>query len=300
MKATAIAHGAASVLNAMANWKGAAFGVDLHTRATVELRSGGITASVPDDATLAVTCVAQVLNHFDADTGAHVATQSNIPIARGMKSSSAAANAIVLATAAALGEKLSDAHAINHAVDACVRAGVTVTGAFDDACASYFGNLQITDNAEREVLKTFELEEGLRVLFLVPEKKAYSGSVNAAALKAVAKDADEVLRLAYEGHYWEAMNLNGRVFARALGVDYAPCKAALAAGAIASSISGKGPAIAAVCEEKRAAAIKRAWKPFKHSIIECGINKELPTEYVEYTSPKEIHAQNRQVRRRPQ
>lgn len=277
MKATAIAHGAASVLNAMANWKGAAFGVDLHTRATVELRGSGITAEIMNgnaDTALAKTCVQHVLEHFDADTGAHVVTESNIPIARGMKSSSAAANAIVLATAAALGEKLSDAHAINHAVDACVRAGVTVTGAFDDACASYFGNLQITDNAKRKVLKTFELEEGLRVLFLVPETKSYSGSVDAAKLKAVANEAGEILRLAYDGHYWEAMNLNGRVFAKALGIDYAPCKAALAAGAIASSVSGKGPAIAAVCEEKKVAAVKRVWKPFKHSIIECGMNAE--------------------------
>ena len=36
-QATAIAHGAATIVNAMALGKGAAFGVDLYTKAQVEL-----------------------------------------------------------------------------------------------------------------------------------------------------------------------------------------------------------------------------------------------------------------------
>ena len=80
--------------------------------------------------------------------GAKIKTQSNIPIARGLKSSSVAANATALATTAALGKTLDDLEIIKLGVEAAFDAKVTVTGAFDDACASYFGGIVITDNSE--------------------------------------------------------------------------------------------------------------------------------------------------------
>ena len=51
-----------------------------------------------------------------------------------------------LATIAALGKTLDDLELVKLGVDAAFDAKVTVTGAFDDACASYFGGAVITDN----------------------------------------------------------------------------------------------------------------------------------------------------------
>ena len=95
--------------------------------------------------------VARVLQRFSLDNsfGAKIKTWSNIPIAKGLKSSSAAANAVALATTAALGKTLDDLEIVNLGVDAAFDAKVTVTGAFDDACASYFGGVVITDNLKR-------------------------------------------------------------------------------------------------------------------------------------------------------
>src|SRR3989442_14137880 len=105
----AVAHGAASILNAFATGKGAAIGVDLWTRARVTLRDGvgetyGLAARGPQGSSKLATRVAEkVLEHYGYGGKLHgeVATSSNIPTADGLKSSSTAANAVSLATASA-------------------------------------------------------------------------------------------------------------------------------------------------------------------------------------------------------
>ncbi|MCW4034114.1 MAG: shikimate kinase, partial [Candidatus Bathyarchaeota archaeon] len=163
--ATAISHGAATIINAIATGKGAAVGVDLWTKATVTLTDEPnvvetkILSDQSENPVLAQKTVEQVLCHFKVDNqfGAKVETQSNIPIARGLKSSSAAANAIALATTAALERSLDDVDLVKLGVQGALDAKVSITGAFDDACASYFGGVVVTDNFERKILKRFEL-----------------------------------------------------------------------------------------------------------------------------------------------
>ena len=109
MKTTAISHGAVTLVNAIATGKGAAFGISLETKATVELNdTGKISAKIknfPDEDTkLIELCAKKVLEFLGADYGVDIETESNIPPARGLKSSSAAANAAVLAVAGAIGE----------------------------------------------------------------------------------------------------------------------------------------------------------------------------------------------------
>ncbi len=165
-KAVAIVHGAATIVNAIALGKGAAFGVDLWTKAEVKLTDepGVIIteiASDPTESTLLIEkTAARVLQLFNLEKsfGVKVKTTSNIPIAKGLKSSSSAANAAALATTTALGKKLSDLEIINIGVEAAFDAKVTVTGAFDDACASYFGGIVITDNLKRELIKQIATE----------------------------------------------------------------------------------------------------------------------------------------------
>ena len=92
-KAVAIAHGAATIVNAIALGKGAAFGVDLWTKAEVKLTNepGIIEAEItsdPNESTLLIEkTVLRVLQKFGLEKsfGAKVKTQSNIPIARGLK-----------------------------------------------------------------------------------------------------------------------------------------------------------------------------------------------------------------------
>ncbi len=129
-RGTATALGAATVLNAVANWKGSAFGVDLKTSAEVVLdESPAVKGDVPGiDDRLIVRSVERVLERFGVVAGGVVRTWSDIPLARGLKSSSAAANAAVLATLDALGEDLDPLEATRIGVAAARDAGVTITG----------------------------------------------------------------------------------------------------------------------------------------------------------------------------
>lgn len=279
-RAQAISHGAATIINAIATGKGAAVGVDLWTKAVVALTDevGQVDVIIRSDSSenpaLAQKTVARVLKHFGQESrfGAKVETTSNIPVARGMKSSSAAANAIALATIAAIQQTLDDVSVVKLGVDAALDAKVTITGAFDDACASYFGGIIITDNMERKIVKRFEPTEELSVLFYVPPKKAYTAGSDLKRIKCMASAVKIAYNQALNGDYWAALTLNGLIYSSALGYDTSPAVDALAAGALAAGLSGTGPAVSAIVQKEKAGIVKEAWRKLEGEILEAHLN----------------------------
>lgn len=281
-KAEALAHGAATIVNAIALGKGAAFGVDLWTKAEVKLTDepqiirGEITSDPSESTLLIEKTVTRVFQHFKVEKqfGAKVKTYSNIPIARGLKSSSAAANAVVLATTSALGKKLDDLKMVNLGVDAAFDAKVTVTGAFDDACASYFGGVVITDNLHRELVKRDTLPEDLAVLFHVPSTKSYTGNSNVNRLKTIAPLVKVAFEEAVKGNFWAALSLNGIIYSAALGFDTSVALDALSAGAVAAGLCGKGPAVTAVVSNDKIDKVKTALQRHEGEILQARLNQE--------------------------
>ena len=280
--AEAISHGAATIINAIATGKGAAVGVDLWTKASVALtdEAGQIDVTIRSDSSenpaLAQKTVERILRHFDLEQqfGAKVETHSNIPVARGLKSSSAAANAIALATTAALKRSLDDVTVVKLGVDAALDAKVTITGAFDDACASYFGGVVITDNMKRKIVKHFELTKIPSVLFYVPSEKTYTIASNVKRMKSMASVVKIAYNEALNGNYWAALTLNGLIYSSALGYDPTPAVDALTAGALASGLSGTGPAVTAIVPEEKLDPVKEAWQKLEGEILEARINLE--------------------------
>jgi shikimate kinase len=281
-KATAIAHGAATIVNAIALGKGAAFGVDLWTKAEVKLTDEPSVikaeiASDPKESTLLIEkTVLRILQKFSLEKcfGAKVKTHSNIPIARGLKSSSAAANAVALATTAALGKTLDDLEIVKLGVDAAFDAKVTVTGAFDDACASYFGGVVITDNLNREIVKQLSLAEDLIVLFYVPPEKTYTADSNVSRLQTIKPLIEVAYKEALEGKVWEALTLNGLIYSSASGYDTSIAIDALAAGAVAAGLCGKGPAVTAVAPKNKIGSVKAALQKYDGEILQAHLNRE--------------------------
>jgi shikimate kinase len=273
-RGTATALGAATVLNAVANWKGSAFGVDLKTSAEVVLDdSPRVKGDVPGiDDHLIVRSVERVLQRFGVDAGGVVRTKSEIPLARGLKSSSAAANAAVLATLDALGEDLDPAEATRIGVAAAKDAGVTITGAFDDASASMLGGVVVTENREMKLLKREELES--KVLLLVPEDKLFSKDTDVGRSRLLAPIAEVVFDLALAGDYARAMTINGLVYCSALRLSSDPIFAALAAGAGGASLSGTGPAYAALVEDENIDEVESAWLDLGGRVIRTEVNNE--------------------------
>jgi shikimate kinase len=282
-EASALAHGAATIVNAIATKKGAAFGVDLYTKAQVKLTDepGFVEAEILSDkdesAVLIQKAVMAVFKRFNLENrfGARVKTWSNIPIARGLKSSSTAANAVVLATLGALGESLDDLEAVKLGVLSAFEAKVTITGAFDDACASYFGGLVITDNLNCELVKQETLtDDDYVVLFQVPPKKAYTVNSDVSNLSVVKSQIEEAYSMALSGRHWEALTLNGQCYSSAFGFDDKIATVALAAGAMAAGLCGKGPTTTAVVSMDCVERVMAVWQSFEGEIIQANLNHE--------------------------
>jgi shikimate kinase len=281
-KAVAIAHGAATIVNAIALGKGAAFGVDLWTRAEVKLTDepGVLRAEIvsdPKESTLLIEKTAmRVLQRFNLEKsfGAKIKTLSNIPIAKGLKSSSVAANSTALATTAALGKTLDDLEIIKLGVEAAFDAKVTITGAFDDACASYFGGAVITDNFKREIIKQLPLPENLTVLFHVPPQKAYTADSNVNRLKTLKPLVEIAFEKALEGKVWEALTLNGLIYSSASSFNTKIAIDALAAGAVAAGLCGKGPAVSVVVQNDKVNEVKDVLQKYEGEILQAQLNCE--------------------------
>ncbi|WP_224449920.1 shikimate kinase [Haloprofundus salilacus] len=281
MHGRASALGAGTVLNALATGVGSAFAIDAETRASIELDDSGTVrgevAEDPDaDTRLVERCVEHCVERFGDGEGGVVRTESDVPMAAGLKSSSAAANATVLATLSALGvevvdgegdDPLGDAderdepvvtrlNACRMGVEAARDAGVTVTGAFDDASASMLGGVTVTDNREDELLVRDEV--GWNVLVWTPPERAYSADADAERCTRVASVAETVADLALAGRYAEAMTVNGFAFSAALGFSAEPAIEALpdAAGV---SLSGTGPSVVAVGGAEALDGVRKRW-----------------------------------------
>ena len=277
----AIAFGAVTIVNAISCGLGAALGVKLWTEATVKLTNypgvikGSIISDPKEDTQLIVSTVKRVFEYYNVEKryGAKVETRSNIPIARGLKSSSTAANAIALATCSALNENAEDLTIINLGIDAAIDANVTITGAFDDACASYFGNIVITDNRSRKILKKSSVEKDkFKVLIHVPTEKQYTSKVNVADMKVISREVKAIHREALHENYWTAMTLNGIAYSTVLNFNPQIALSAINKGAIAASLSGTGPATAAIVPKFKVKNVIGIWRKFHGTIITTDIN----------------------------
>jgi len=281
-RAEALCHGAATIINAIATGKGAAFGVDLWTKAEViltdepEIIQGEIVSDPDESIVLIEKVVDRVFRHFgvEQEFGAKVKTWSNIPIARGLKSSSVAANAIALATVAALGKDVDDLTIVNLGVDGAFEAKVTVTGAFDDASASYFGGVVITDNLKRKIVGNYAIPEKLAILFYVPSGKSYTSNTDVNKIKSVTPLVEIAYKEALKGNFWSALTINGLIYSSVLGYDTSIALDALAAGALAAGLCGKGPTVTAVVPIEKVDSVKDSWQAYEGEILQTRMNHE--------------------------
>ena len=274
----ACASGAGTIINAIATLKGAAFGIDLKTFAKVELSEGetgisGFIKEMPEgDARLIERSVEIILERFGLELGGTVITRSEIPLAGGLKSSSAAANASVLATLRAIDETLPPLEIVRLGVKAAKEVGITITGAFDDACASFFGGIVITDNQEMELLRREEFDS--KVLIFAPAKKTFSADTDVKRSRLIAPYVEIAYELALKGNYEQAMTLNGFLYCGALGFSTEPMLRALECEVKGVSLSGTGPSYAALVRPEQVNELRSAWEScgIEGRVIETSIN----------------------------
>jgi shikimate kinase len=175
---------------------------------------------------------------------------------------------------AALQKEVDDLTIVNLGVEGAIEAKVTITGAFDDACASYFGGIVITDNFKRRIVKRFKVPENLKVLFHIPKTKVYTSSIEVEKLKNVSPLVEIAYKEALKGNFWQALTLNGLIYSLALGYNPSIALDALTAGAVAAGLCGKGPAVTVVVAEDKVDQVKEALMKYEGEVVETEINHQ--------------------------
>jgi len=273
--------GSATVINAIATGYGSAFGIGRYVTAEVRLKSSKITCRSDKDVdtTLMELCVKKVLEKFDIDTGVSVKTYSDLPVASGLSSSSATSNAVTLATVLAISKKyipeykLDEFEVLNMAIDASLDAGVTITGAFDDASASFFGGLTITDNIQRKILKWQNMEKQ-NILIYIPDKKSITAQSDIRKMKLLAPYVKLAFNEALNGDIYKALTLNGLLYCAALEFNPNIALDALSAGAVAAGLSGTGPSFVAITDDRSLDDVLNAWCQYEGNVMHVDVNNE--------------------------
>jgi shikimate kinase len=163
--------------------------------------------------------------------------------------------------------------AVKLGIEASLNAKTTITGAFDDASASFFGNIVLTDNYEKRILRRFVIEEELIALFHVPSNKSYTFNSDLERMKLISPQVEVAFNEALSGNYWTALTLNGLLYSSILGYKPDIAIEALRAGAVASGLTGKGPATVALVPEENVERVLDVWRTFGDEIIKARINR---------------------------
>ena len=283
MKKTVRSPGSATIINAIATGFGSAFGIGLDIKCEAKATKGSITCSndVGADNELMELCVNKVFNHYNIDKeefGIDLKTESSLPMASGLSSSSASSNAIVKVVSSIVSEEfnlkpLTDLEIINMAIDASLDAGVTITGSFDDATASYFGGVVVTDNKNREFIIKEKMEE-YPILVYMPNFYSKSGDSNPERMKLLSPLVETAFSFAKQKDYFKAINLNGLIYSATLGFDSTIAIDALQAGAIASGLSGTGSSFVAIVGEDSIDNVKESWSKYEGNVLETFVDNK--------------------------
>ncbi|MCS7110672.1 MAG: shikimate kinase [Ignisphaera sp.] len=232
-------YGGVSIVNAIPAWLGSVMAVDLKAHAEASVCSSDCEHQSP----LIRTVVGYFREKYNLPP-LKIRIDSEIPQTSGLKSSSA----VAVATIKAIAHKFSiyEPSIPRLAAELSRIAGVSITGALDDASAAFYGGIVFTDNLNMNILRVSDFRKDLDVVLLF---KGVRRKVDVEELRKHYYLFKHVFEAAYSGDIFRAMTMNGLLIARILGYDENVIRRAIELGALASGVSGNGPTMFAVCRE---------------------------------------------------
>jgi len=272
-KAKATVHGAVSLVNAIANQKGATLGISLKVEATVEASPGKGISIKSENKSLSSRLINQtiekVISKKDLERNKITVTLvSEIPTGYGLKSSSAISSAVALACAKIFKPKFTDQQILLAGVEASIKSKVSITGAYDDACSCYYGGFNVTDNAKKKRVQFEKGASNLIAVIFIPKRG------NLKKLKILSSIFEKAWELAKKTNYWDAMIINGLATASILNSNSKIITELIEKGALGASVSGNGPSIAAVTKKENEDAIKKIFSSLEGNIIVSKISNK--------------------------
>jgi shikimate kinase len=274
--AKATIHGAISIVNAIATGKGAALGISKKVNVEMETSYGkGVIIEV-ENKSMSSRLINKVIEKIVtknelSKTKLKVSLDTEIPTGYGLKSSSAISTAVAMTCAKLFKPNMNDAEILNAGVKASVETKVSLTGAYDDACACYYGGFVVTDNYKKKLIRSEKCLDHVSAVIFIPKSRKRG---NVRKLKTFSDDFEQAWNLAKKSDYWNAMNLNGIATSTILSSEPEIIPKLIENGAIGASVSGNGPSIAAIVKNNSVAKIKKLFSTLDGKTTVAQINNK--------------------------
>jgi shikimate kinase len=276
MQVKATVHGAISIVNAIATWKGATLGIDSKVEATMRVSDGQGISVGTENKNLSSRLISKVIElsvpKRDLEKNKiELSIDSEIPTGYGLKSSSAISTVVSLACHKIFKTRYTDQNVLDAGIDASLATKVSMTGAFDDACACYFGGIVVTDNKLRKIITMQKTPTDVGVVIFIPKSRK-RGNIN--KLRNLSGVFERAWSFAKEGEYWSAMVLNGLATSHILNSDPKIILRLVENGALGASVSGNGPAVAAVAKKNNISNIRKVFSDLEGKVITAAVNNK--------------------------
>ena len=281
MKVKATVHGAISLVNAIAIGKGATLGISTKAESIVDVTDGSGIRLTSSNKTISSRLIDHVIKKIVTKNELNknklnINIQTDIPIGYGLKSSSAISTSVALACSKIFQPNLTDMEILLAGVNASLETKVSLTGAYDDACACYYGGFNVTDNYNKKLILRKVAPKNISAIIYIPNKRKRGNVKN---LKNFTLIFEEAWNLAKKSDFWNAMILNGFTAATILKSEPKIVSDMIKNGALGASVSGNGPAFAVVANDRITTKIKKPLLELNGNVIVSKINNEKANVY---------------------
>lgn len=248
--------GAISIVNGLATGIGASLGIKLNVRTKSFICSSedlirtmyrGRPINI--DHNLVCKIINKFRKIFKINNYIGVIVDSEIPPERGLKSSSAVANSVILSLCKLFDIKMGINNILRLNAEASLESGVSITGAFDDSAATLLGGIIIADNNKWKILQVMDVLKEYKVIIGYSDRKARTSQFRNIDYSPIKKIIEQCIDLCFRNRWVEAMIINGIFYSYVYGYDVNPIFEAIREGALAASISGTGPSYVAIGDD---------------------------------------------------
>ena len=275
-KVVAKVYGAVSIVNAIAIGRGATLGIDTFVETVLTKKEGKGIHITSENKTISSRLINKIIENMVPkktleDTKLELDFKSNIPTGYGLKSSSAISSAVILSCAKAFGKTMDDEEILKLGAKTSIETRVSITGAYDDACACHFGGFNVTDNLKMRLIHRELAPKDLQVIIFLPKSRKRG---NLKKLKEFKKGFEKSWDLAKNSDYWNAAILNGIATTSILNSEPNLIMRLMEKGALCATISGNGPSIMAITNKKNKSRIQKEFSGLDGKIMIANINNK--------------------------
>ena len=273
---SATINGAISIVNAIATGKGAALGISKKVNVEIEASKGSGIIIESKNKQLSSRLINRVIEKIVpknelSKTKFRVYLNSEIPTGYGLKSSSAISSAVAMGCAKLFKPKMNDFEILSSGVDASIETKVSLTGAYDDACACYYGGFVVTDNYKRKIICSENCQTDISAIIFIPKSRKRGNVKKLGTLSSV---FEEAWNIAKGSDYWNAMKINGLATSIILNSDPKIIFKLIEEGALGASVSGNGPSIAAIGKKNILPKLAKIFSPLEGNTMVASINNK--------------------------